>query len=290
MSARDASGPGPGEPQESPKQITRSDFEVVIRRAAELSAAEADRADESLTEDEAIRIATELGLPDRFVRQALFELPQIAAAGSGRTDYFGDAVITATRIVPGASKDVLRRIEDYLSTREYLQVVRRREDRSFLMPAEDAISNLARGLLRPSRRYFLTRAKRVVLSVRDVDDAKAHVQIALDLSEQRRNALRAAWLGGGFVGVAVGATAAVAIGFADLPSAMTIAAQVAALAAGCGGVLTASIAMSRAAFRRSVAGARFELDGLLDRAEHGQSLEPPPAPWRKRLQQKLLGH
>ena len=36
--------------------------------------------------------------------------------------------------------------------------------------------------------------------------------------------------------------------------------------------------------------ARVELEGLLDRAERGEPLEPPPAPWRKRLQMRMLGH
>jgi hypothetical protein len=272
------------------RQVTRRDFEAVIRRAAELSAAEAEGDEEALSEDEVIRIASELGLPSKYVRQALFELPQIDAATTARGDYFGDAVLTATRIVPGRSPDVLRRIEDYLSTREYLQVVRRRADRAFLMPAEDAISNLARGLLRPSKRFYLARARRVVVSSRPLDDSTAHVQIALDLSEQRKEAVRTGWIAGSFCGVLLGAAGAFLVTMADLPSAVTVVGQVTAFAGGFAGTVTGALAASRAAFRSKLAGARFELEGLLDRAEHGQSLEPPPAPWRKRLQQKLLGH
>jgi hypothetical protein len=280
----------PEDPKDaSDRSITRRDFEAVIRRAAELSSAESDGEDESLSEDEVIRIAKDLGLPDRYVQQALFELPQIPHE-RGRADYFGDAVLTATRIVPGNAPQLLRRIEDYLSTREYLQVVRRRTDRSFLMPAEDAISNLVRGLARPSSRHYLSRAKRVVVSVRPVETGKAHVQIALDLSEHRKNSLRGGWIGGTIGGLAVGTFAVIMIGIADLPSGVTIASQIAAFAAGFGGVVTGTLAATRAAFRRAVGVAKFELDGLLDRAEHGQTLEPPPAPWRKRLQQKFLGN
>lgn len=272
------------------REVTRRDFEAVIRRAAELSADEAEGDEETLSEDEVIRIASELGLPSRHVRQALFELPQIEADQSKRGDYFGDAVLTATRIVPGRSPDVLRRIEDYLSTREYLQVVRRRADRAFLMPAEDAISNLARGLTRPSKRFYLSRARRVIVSARSLDEDSAHVQIALDLSEQRKEAVRTGWIAGSFCGLLVGGAGVAAIAMADLPSAVTMASQLIAFAGGFAGTVTAALAASRAAFRSKLAGARFELEGLLDRAEHGQPLEPPPAPWRKRLQQKLLGH
>ncbi|MCI0435746.1 MAG: hypothetical protein L0271_19205 [Gemmatimonadetes bacterium] len=276
---------------DTPKRsITRRDFEGIIRRAAELSASEAEEgADELLSEDEVIRIATEVGLPARHVRQALFELPEIDPETGERGGYFGDPIIAFSRVVPGKAGDVLRRMEDYLTTREYLQVVRRRPQRVFLMPAEDTISSLARGLLRPSRRYFLARARRVVVSVRPIEDNQAHVQIALDLSQQRRDASRTAWFGGGAFGLVVGGGAAVALAFADLPTAVGVAAQIAAFATGFAGTVAGVFAASRAAFRKNLEGARFELDGLLDRAEHGQSLEPPPAPWRKRLQQKLLG-
>ncbi len=270
------------------RPITREELKVVIRRAAELLASESDDQEESLSEDEAVRIATELGLPARHVRQALFELPALGEPET-RRDYFGQPVLTTTRVVPGRARDVLRKIEDYLATREYLQVVRRRADRAFLMPADDAISNLARGLLRPSRRYFLSRANRVVLSVRDLDQQTAHVQIALDLSEQRRKAVRTGWIGGSIGGLMVGAGGVIALSFADMPAALTLVTQITAFAAGFAGTVSASLAATRAAFRSRLAGARFELEGLLDRAEHGQSLEPPPAPWRKRLQQRLLG-
>jgi len=272
------------------RAITRRDFEAVIRRAAELSASEAEGDEESLSEAEVIRIATELGLPARHVRQALFELPEIGTANVGREDYFGEPVLTGTRVVPGRADEQLRRIEDYLTTREYLQTVRRRVDRAFFMPADDAISNLARGLLRPSRRYFLARAHRVVVSVRPLEEDRAHVQIAVDLSQQRKHAVRTAWTSGIVVGTVVGGAASLAVALADLPTAVAVTAHITAFAAGFAGTLTVALAASRAAFRRALTGARFELDGLLDRAEHGQSLEPPPAPWRKRIQQKLLGH
>jgi len=271
------------------RRVTRRDFEVIIRRAAELAAGEPEGADDTLEEEEVIRIATEIGLPARHVRQALFELPEIAEH-STRGDYFGDAVLTATRIVPGRAPDVLRRIEDYLSTREYLQVVRRRTDRAFLMPAEDAISNLARGLLRPSKRFYLARARRVIVSARPLDEKNAHIQIALDLSEQRTHAVRGGWIGGSLGGLALGTAGAVAIALADLPSAVSVAGEIIVFATAFAGTVAAALAGTRAAFRSKLAGARFELEGLLDRAEHGQPLEPPPAPWRKRLQQKLLGH
>src|SRR5690554_4249574 len=121
--------PGQTAQSAAARAITRRDFETVIRRAAELSALDREDDHDQLSEEEVVRIGAELGLPAKYVRQALFELPEIQTEDDAGSDYFGAPVLTATRVVPGSAPDVLRRIEDYLTTREYLQVVRRRADR-----------------------------------------------------------------------------------------------------------------------------------------------------------------
>ena len=52
--------------------ISRRDLPAVVKRAAELAAVEGD-AEEAISEEEVVRIAAELGLSERHVRQALFE-------------------------------------------------------------------------------------------------------------------------------------------------------------------------------------------------------------------------
>jgi hypothetical protein len=271
------------------RSISRRDFEVVIRRAAELASSEAEDSDESLTEDEAIRIATELGLPARYVRRALYELPGLEEPDQ-EPGWFPEPILTSSRVVPGRADGILRQIEDYLSTREYMQVVRRRPGRSFLMPADDAISNLARGLTRPSRRYHMARARRVVVSVRPLDETNAHVQFAMDMSDQRRSAIRTGWTLGAIGGLIVGGVAAAIVTAAGWPGPVQAAGSIIAFASGFAGMAAATLTASRAALRRKLTSARFELDGLLDRAESGERLEPPAAPWRRRLQQRFLGH
>lgn len=278
-----------GEDLESTPGISRRDFEVVIRRAAELSAAEPDGAEDSISEDEVIRIATEIGLPLRHVRRALYELPALEQEESdGR--WFPEPLLVSVRIVPGRSERLLRQVEDYLSTREYLQVVRRRPGRAFLMPADDAISNLARGLTRPSRRYHMARARRVVVTVRPLDDDSAHLQIAMDMSDQRKSAIRTGWTLGAIGGLVVGGIAAAVVTAAGWPGPVQAAGSIIAFASGFAATAAATLTASRAALKRKLTAARFELEGLLDRAEYGERLEPPPAPWRRRLQQRLFGH
>lgn len=270
------------------RAITRPDFEAVIRRAAELSALEAEEgAEDTLSEDEVLRIATELGLPARHVRRAIYELPEFDSTAAAADSWFGPSMLDATRIVPGQADTLRRRIEDYLTTREYLQIVRQRQGRTFLMPAEDAISNLARGLQRPSRRFHIARARRVVMGVRPLDDRSAHVHIATDMSEQRKTAVRTGAFFGIAGGLVVGGAGAALATVAGLPPIVESAAQIAAFATGFGGTLAGALTAARAAFRGKLAAARVELEGLLDRAEHGDRLDPPAAPWRRRLQQFL---
>jgi hypothetical protein len=276
-------------PPEPSRSIARREFEEVIRRAAELSLQDSD-AEDRLTEDEVLRIATELGLSSRHVKQALYELPPMDAEASVLQREFGSPIVTSARAVPGDADDTLRRLEDYLTTREYLQLVRRRHGRAFLAPADDTISNLARGLLRPSRRYLLARSRRVVLSARPLDDATTHVQIATDMSEHRSTAVRNAIMAGGFGGLVLGGVGAVVVAATSgMPQAATTIAEIAAFGGGMTASMFGAIKLTGARFRARMAAARTELEALLDRAERGERLEPPPAPWRKRLQQRFLG-
>jgi hypothetical protein len=267
------------------KAIVRADFEAVIRRAFEMSLTEAD-ADEKLSEEEVIRIATELGLSAKHARQALYELPELESPPSIFEKQFGPAVISSSRAVPGDAHNTLRRLEDYLHTREYLQVVRRRQGRLLFMPADDTISYLARGMLRPSHRFQLSRARHVALTARPLDGANTHVQIATDMSDQRKRSIRTGLVGGTIGGIVVGGISAFLAGVHGPEAAAPVLAA-AMFAAGLGATVTTTLSATAARFKARMAAARLELDGLLDRAERGEALEPPAAPWRRRLQLKM---
>jgi hypothetical protein len=275
-------------PEEPGRAIARRDLEAVIRRAVELSVQDAS-ADEVLAEGEVVRIAAELGLQPQHVRQALYELPGLRAQPHWAERYFGPAILTASRPVPGAPESTLRRLEDYLVTREYLQIVRRKGDQVALAPADDTISSIARGLLRSGKRHHVAKAQRVLLSVRPLDAQNAHVRIEADLEDKRRESVRGGLFGGGVAGLIVGSLGAVGVDMALGPGLATTIAQTLALGGGIAASATAGIAAAGAGFRRRMAEARMEIDGLLDRLERGDRLEPPPAPWRRRLQGRFFG-
>lgn len=285
-----ADEPSPPDLSAETHAISRGELQLVIRRAAELYTAETD-ADERLSETEVLRIAEDLGLPSRHVRQALYELPRGREAESGWLDrWYGPPTIVGTRVTPGRPDQVVSRLEDYLVTREFLQVLRRQGAKAAFGPADDAISNMARAVRRPQRQWQIARSRRVLVEARPMPEAESHVRIELDIDPQRRKALTSGLLGGALVGLPLAAGAFFPVGHLMFTVAGDAAAYAAAVTAGAGvfGASVASgVALARARFRTRVDNARLEIAGLLDRLEVGGKLDPPPAPWLRGLRSRI---
>lgn len=282
----DAERDGAGLPERRPDDgIGREDLQRVIRRAAELYAAETESA-ERLAPEEVLRIAEELGLPARHVRQALYELPSHGEEPSFLDRRWGPPRLTTTRAVPGEAGDLLRRLETYLVTREYLQLRRRRGDRLVLVPAADAMSKVARAFRRPKSRHYLAHGRSLVIAAQPLDQRTSHVRVDLDASDLRSEyAVAASMLGGGLgLAVASGLFFAVGIPVADFfGSAAGIVAGAAAGLGGLGATVATSLRVAGGKFRQRLSDARSEVEGLLDRVERGEPLDPPPSPVRRWL-------
>ena len=67
--------------------LTRQEFDVVIRRAAELAGSESEGSEGALTEAEVYRIAKEVGLGEGHVRMALAEVRSGASPEIGRASW-----------------------------------------------------------------------------------------------------------------------------------------------------------------------------------------------------------
>lgn len=280
--------PAPAAPaQASARSIGRVDFEQVIRRAAELSLKDTDP-DDNLPEEEVLRIATELGLPLHHVRQALFELPDLKVQPRWYDRWFGPAVFSVSRAVPTRREPALRRVEDYLVTREYLQIVRRKGDTIAFVPADDTISSVARALARPGSRHTISRATRMMVGVHTLPEDDSHVRFDVDLSDTRQEAVRGGVVLGGVAGLVTSSLAAAAAG-ALMPGVLGNVPEILAFGGAMAGTVAGSVSLSASRFRNRVFGAKMELTGLLDRLERGDRLDPPPAPWRRKLQLRLFG-
>lgn len=271
------------------RRIGRGDLEAVIRRAAELSVRAAD-AEERLSEGDLLRIGEEVGLPAKHVLQALHERPELRSDPSAFEGLFGSSVVVAHRALPGAAAATARRIESYLAAHEYLRVVRSREGAILMVPADDTLSSLARVFTRPKSRHYLARARRVAAAAHPLEEGAAHVRIEADLGEQRGKAVTAGVTIGSGMGLAAGGIGAGVIATVmDPGSAVALAGMVGSLGAGIAVGLAGGVLVAARGFKRRVRAARTELEGLLDRLERGERLEPPPAPWRQRLRSRFRG-
>lgn len=289
-----AGGSEQGRRQDSPdgtRGISRRELQLVIRRAAELYTAEAD-AHDHLSEAEVLRIAEELGLPGRHVRQALYDLPR-TPGGEGWLDrWYGPPSVVGTRLVQGEPEAVLDRLEHYLVTRELLQVLRRQGGRAAFTPADDAISNVARAVRRPQRQWQIARSRRVLVEVRPMVDRDSHVRLEIDVDAQRRKAVTSGLLGGALVGLPLAAGAFFPVGHLVFDVGGSAAAYAAGLAAGAGtfgASVAAGLGLARSRFKARIDSARMEVAGLLDRLEGGRTLDPPAAPWLRSLRSRIAG-
>lgn len=285
---RQEDAPRPGAPSER-GGISHADLQLVIRRAAELYTDEAD-ADEELSESEVLRIADELGLPGRHVRRALYELPRSRDEGGWLDRLMGPPAVVSTRVVPGEPTAVVDRLEDYLVTREFLQVLRRQGEKVALSPADDAISNVARAVRRPQRQWQIARARRVLVEARPIPEEDSHVRVELDVGNRRNHAVTGGVIGGAVIGLPLAAGAFFPVGHLVFDIAGDAAGYAAGLAAGAGvfaASVRAGVAVARRQFQTRLENARLEMAALLDRLEGGRKLDPPPAPWLRSLRSRI---
>jgi hypothetical protein len=244
--------------------------------------------EETMSEAELVRIGNELGLPADKVRQALYEQPQLEPEPRWYDEYVASPIVSASRVIPGRADVALTRLEDYISAREYMQVVRRKSGELRFIPAEDAISRLARGLSRPGSRYHLAHARRMIVTVQQLENNRSHVRFEGDYSDQRAGSVRKSLWTGSLLGVFVGAIP-VALAVDPLPGALAAAVFTAGLATSATAGAAIAFKVTANSFRNRMSMARREIESLLDRAEHTDRLEPPPAPWRRGLRAKLFG-
>ena len=270
------------------RSIRRKDLPAVVRRAAELASID-DDVTEELPEEEVVRIASELGLPERYVRQALFEGVVDEGEPSFLDRQFGTPRVVAGRAVPFDAERAKRLIEDYFVACEYLQVVRRQGNSMTFEPAVDTVSKMARAFKRSSK-HQLAAAYGLEVSVRPLEPGWSHVRIRAVFEDNRKSQLVGGAVMGSLVGLPVSALTTVITGgllngllMAEAAVALGGIAGIAAFSS----IVTASLASIRRQWRRWRQRTQDQAEGVLDRLERGDDLRPPPSPWMRKLQMKF---
>ena len=268
------------------KGLTRQEFDAVIRRASELAARESESAEAGLSEAEVYRIAQEVGLPEKHVRRALSDVRAgtlVPSPGSLVDRLFGPATLRAARVVPGNATELARTLDEFLVAGQLLQPVRRSPRALQYRPAIDWASQIARAASATSKRYYVASARSVEVRLEPVESGRTFVELEVDPGTRGDQVLGAV-LGGG--GAAIGGGIGVGFAVATVaPLALAIAGGV--LFAGlAGGGITTAVSMSH---RSKLVQVRAEMEGILDRLEMGESLEPPPPSWRRWVQRHFHG-
>src|SRR5713101_1664982 len=122
--------------------IRREALERIIHRAAELQAGEHDIG-EGLTEPDVLALGQEVGIPPRYLRQALLEertRSGVAPEHGVVAWVAGPVALTTDRVVPGDAAAVERVLTGWMEREESLQVKRRQPDRTSWEPRVGAVA------------------------------------------------------------------------------------------------------------------------------------------------------
>ena len=265
------------------KGLTRREFDAVISRAAELSSSDAGGGDGELSEAELFRIAGEVGLSSAHVRQALDEV-RSDLAFSGRLDrWFGPQFVRAARVVPGNRSELANSLDDFLVGTQLLQSVRRGSEVLMYRPSVDWASQIARAASSQSRKYYIASAKSVEVHLQQLEKGRSHVEIVVDPGT-RGDSVGSALVFGGLGGATSGALAGWAV------STLTPVGVAVGVGIVLGGAVTGGVAhLTGASSKRKLREVKTELEGILDTLELGESLEPPPAAWRRWVKRHFHG-
>lgn len=262
----------PDKPEDSnpgglPVRLSNRDFELVIRRAAELQARDSEGpGGDGVDEQEVLRIGRELGLSSQHLHRALAEVHGSEISESGvMTRAFGPDSIRVGRAIRGDATQFAPVLENHLVNREYLSVLRRHPDRIVFTRSAGATATVGRAMSKAFNRMPPLDVSNLETTVRQIDEDYTYVSLATTLGAQRTGTAITS-IGGGLCG---GGTAAAFLGIAVAP--------VAAL----GGVpiLLAAYYGGRHYYSNALDQARVKMESLLDRLEHGdltRSKTQPP--------------
>lgn len=271
--------------EETGKSLTRTEFDAVIRRAAELASSDPEGTEGDLSEAELYRIAREVGLSERHVRMALSEVRTGGGTGRGGIldRIFGPSHLRAARVVPGTPAELATKLDDFFVKTQLLQAVRRGKDVLQYRPSLDWASQLARAASFTSRKYYVASAKSVEVHLDEVGENTTLVEVVVDPGT-RSDAIAGSTIGGGLVGTGMGIAAAVSL--------VSVAPVLVAAGVGVtvgGGILGGISVAAGQSHKTKLIQVQTEVEGILDLLERGESLEPPPASWRSWVKRQFHG-
>jgi len=177
-----------------PARIDRAALERIIRRAAELQTAERE-VGETLSSDELISLGREVGIPVRYLQQALLEerSPLGVPRAAGVLDRIaGPGQATAQRVVPVDADQAEEALLRWMERNELLCVQRRQQGRITWEPIggfQAAIRRSAAALGAGKQPFMLSRAATVSATILALESGYSHVTLVADARKVRNEYL-----------------------------------------------------------------------------------------------------
>ena len=236
--------------------ISRDALERIIKRAAELQAGERDIGD-GLTKDEVLALGKEVGIPNRYLQQAILEeqTRTVVDGGQGLWAWLtGPRRLSAQRVVPGDRAAVDGALTRWMEDEESLQIKRRYPDRTTWEPKAGALASIQRAIGRKGRRFSLANAEEIAGQVTQLEPGFCLVSLIADVQPRRARRILAAGVVFGLGSLAI---AAVTVPFG-------------ALGLLPGVVLAPFVAAIARTHRGDNERIQVSLEQVLDRLEHGE--------------------
>lgn len=250
-----------------PARIDRAALDRVIRRAAELQTGEHELGDD-MTEDQVLALGRDVGIPARYLQQALIEERVRAEPAESRwlDRTIGAATVTADRVVMGSPDVQEQLLLDWMERSEHLVVQRHQGGRVTWeqMGGFQAALRMSAAALSGGARAMLGRAGSVAATITPLEAGYCHVQLSAEL-----RSTRAAYIGGAAALVSVGAAATMILAVMTAFAPILLVPLPAALAAG----YAATRPYAGVAERT-----RLGLERALDQLERRGSRPLPPPP------------
>jgi hypothetical protein len=168
-----------------PGQIDRAALERIIQRAAELQTAEREIGD-TLSSDELLALGREVGIPVRYLQQALLEertrVGSLAPAGLIER-VAGPGQVTAQRVIPAEAEVVERQLVRWMETNELLCVQRAQPGRitwERLGGFQAAFRRSTAAFRTGTPSFMLSRASTVSAALLPLESGYSHVTLAAD--------------------------------------------------------------------------------------------------------------
>jgi len=191
--------------------IDRAALDRIIRRAAELQTADRDIGDQ-LTPDDVLALGQEVGIPQRYLQQAMLEertrLPDQVAVGLWDR-VAGPAEVGAYRVVRGDPEGVERTLLRWIEQNELLTVQRQQPGRISWEPLRGisaAIRRSTAALGSGARPFMLSKAELVTATINPLEADYCHVALRASVRP-----IRSAYLSGGAAALTLGAGATTAL-------------------------------------------------------------------------------